>query len=236
MKRHRKFAIKIVLFNWLGFTLLLSGVTYVDARLYTRFSYGARTYRWGYLVSILGGLFVLFATSISFAKVSSWRLKTALSVGILWIAAAFSLLLFRPEFPHAGITSWIFYLSLASLFSCGIHYSTFRKDRLLAKDLSESIKIERVKQYADLWRTIAISITVGYLALLIPWINFLWNLPSAFVTDPSEQLLLRQFGCAVLAGISMYVLFGIVYEAFFKANEAADLLLEVTSTESKLSD
>src|SRR5205823_5567795 len=107
--------------------------------------------------------------------------------------------------------------------------SPFRSDWLSDKDFSQIVKIERVKHYADLWRTVAVSATLGYLAIVIQWNSFLWNIPSAFVADNSEKLILSNFGSAGLAALSMYVLFGIVYESFNKANKAADLLLEIKS-------
>lgn len=233
MSEDREFTAKIVLSNSLGLAFLLAATTYIDARLFSHVKYGARIYRWGYLVAVMAGVAVFIATWFSFAKASSPKLKAGLSVGILWAVAIVSMSYFRPEFPHGAIVSWTFYLSLASLLSCVIHYWKFRTGWLSSKRLSDAVKIDRVKHYADLWRTISISVTVGYLAILIPWITFLWNIPPTWVTNPTEQNILRQFGCSLVAGLSMYVLFGIVYEAFAKANEAADLLLSISRDQNR---
>lgn len=241
-KHGRRFIALIVLFNWLGFSFIAAGVTYVDARLTTHY-YGVRHYRWGYWVAALGGLVVLLATlvflrlanSLPRKETTSRRLKTVLPFLVLCVAGAASLPFFGPPFPHGEIASWIFYLSIVSLSSCGIHYSTstLPKNWLTSSDLSEEIKLERVRQYVNHWRTLAVTITAGYLAMLIPWTTFLWtHFPAAYVTNPAERVRLSYFGTAGLLGLSLYVAIGIVYEAFLKANEAADLLLRVKSTNS----
>jgi len=138
MKKDREFAIKIALFNSLLFCFLIAAVTYVDARLKTHVPFGAsgasgaRTYRWGYIVSGVGGLLVLLGTSLSLGKVPNerWKLKSAFPTAILLIVGAASLPFFRPdlEFPHGGITTWTVCVSFVSLLSCGIHYPKFRTD------------------------------------------------------------------------------------------------------------
>lgn len=229
---HRKFIAKVALFNSVGFCFLTAGITYFDARLKTRITYGARTYRWGYWVCAVGSLAVLLTTLISLSKTSSARLRTILPTAILLVAGAASLPFFRPEFPHGAMTSWTFYLSMVSLLSCGTHYWQIPED-WLSWDLSEEVKVERVKQYANQWRTVAVTTTVAYLAMVIPWTSFVWtDFPSIFVTDASEKIVLSQFTSAGLIGLSLYVISGVVYEAFNKANEAAELLLRVRSTNS----
>jgi hypothetical protein len=52
------FAVKIALFNSLGFSYITAGVTYVDARLTTHVVYGPRHYRAGYTLSVIGGLLI----------------------------------------------------------------------------------------------------------------------------------------------------------------------------------
>lgn len=79
---------------------------------------------------------------------------------------------------------------------------------------------------ATLWRTAVVSISVGYVALLIPWTTFIWNQAQQIVKKPDEVFLLGEVGIAGVFAVSIYVVFCIIYESFRKANQAADLLLE----------
>jgi hypothetical protein len=221
---HKWFAIKIALFNSIGFSYIIGGVTYVDARLTTHVVYGSRHYRAGYTLALIGGLLIFVSTMLAILKAPSWKIKAALPALIFAIMSAIALPFFRPEFPHQGMSSWTLQLSLVCLLSCLVHFLPFGTEQLTAPDISAQIKIERVKEHANLWRTIAISITVGYLAVIIPWNNFIWSQPSHIVTTASEAFLLGQSAAIALAILSLYMLFGVIYEAFLKAHHAADLM------------
>jgi hypothetical protein len=113
-----------------------------------------------------------------------------------------------------------------------IHFLPFGTEQLSARDISVQTKLERVKEHANLWRTIAISVTVGYIAVIIPWSNFIWSQPSHIVANASEAFLLSQSASIALAILSLYMLFGVVYEAFLKAHRAADLMFHVQDSEN----
>lgn len=78
-----------------------------------------------------------------------------------------------------------------------------------------------------LWRTVAISITFGYIAFLVPWTNLIWTTAPRITPKPDEIFLLGQFGIAQLIFISVYFLVGPVWESFKKAHIAAELLLHI---------
>ncbi|HYY55941.1 MAG TPA: hypothetical protein VE842_01350 [Pyrinomonadaceae bacterium] len=226
------FAVKIALFNSLGFSYITAGVTYVDARLTTHVVYGPRHYRAGYTLSVIGGLLIFAGTMLVILKTASWRVKAALPAMIFAVMSAVALPFFRPEFPHQGMSSWTLQLSLVCLLSCVIHFLPFGTEQLSARDISVQTKLERVKEHANLWRTIAISVTVGYIAVIIPWSNFIWSQPSHIVANASEAFLLSQSASIALAILSLYMLFGVVYEAFLKAHRAADLMFHVQDSEN----
>src|SRR5262249_50355657 len=54
----RWFATKVAVLNSISFGLIVGWVTYVDARLTTRFMYGARHYNGGYAISALGSMLI----------------------------------------------------------------------------------------------------------------------------------------------------------------------------------
>jgi hypothetical protein len=231
----RWFATKVAVFDSTSFGVIVGWVTYVDARLTTHVTYGARHYRGGYAISAIGSLLIFVTTLIFLAKPYSWKIKATLPATILIIAGAASLPFFRPEFPHGGLTTWMLFACFVCLVSCWIHYSPIEAHWLTDGSVSTSVKIERIKEYASLWRTIAISLTIGYIAVLIPWTNFLWDQAPHFVSSPSERILLSQFGAGILILLSIYVLVGVVYEAFKKANTAADKMLEISEVNAKTS-
>jgi hypothetical protein len=231
-KGERLFVIKVALCNSLIYCLIVGWVTFVDAQLTTRVFYGDRHYRGGYAVSLIGGLIILVSTLLSFAKVKPWMLKATFPSLILIAVCAASLPFFRPEFPHGGMTTWTLFLSLVSAASCWTRCLPIPHDWLNRKNLSAAVKIERIKEYANIWRTAAISITIGYMAVLIPWTDFFWNQSASFVVAPHERILLSQFGSGLLLATSLYVLVGVIYEVFRKANQSANLMLEVIETRS----
>jgi hypothetical protein len=229
----RLFAVKIALFNSLGFFLLLTAITYVDARLTTHVVFHrARIYPWGHTVAIVGGLSIFLGTFLSLARASSWKYQTVLPTIILWVVGAASLPFFLPEFPHAALTYWTIYLSIASLFSCGIHYWKHSAD---SQDLSERERIQEARQYTTLWRNVTVGLLLGYIAILVPSIIFLWTaIPSTYVTDPAEKVLLSQFQSWVITSFSLYVLFGVLYEALKKFMEATDLSRSVKRQQGRV--
>jgi len=227
MGKHNWFALKTALFSALGFSYITAGVTYVDARLTTHVVFGARYYRAGYPVAVIGGVVIFVGTMLAILKVESWKLKAALPTILFVVMNAVALPFFRPEFPHMGMSSWTLQLSLVCLLSCVIHFLPLEAEYLAASDVSTAIKLERVKEHANLWRTIAISLTVGYIAVIIPWSNFIWSQPIHIVTSEREAFLLIHSASIALAILSLYMLFGVVYEAFLKAHRAADLMFSI---------
>ena len=129
-----------------------------------------------------------------------------------------------------GMSSWTLQLALVCFLSCMIHFVPFHSEQLTA-GISTQIKLERIKEHANLWRTIAISLTVGYIAVIIPWSSLIWSQPVRIVTSEKEAFLLIQSASVALAIFSLYMLFGVLYEAFLKAHRAADLMFEICHSE-----
>lgn len=235
MASDKWFAMKIAVFNSIGFSYVTAGVTYVDARLTTHVVFGARHYHAGYAIAVIGGVLIFVITMLAILKATSWKVKAALPTMIFAIVNVVALPFFRPEFPHMGMSSWTLQLSLVCLLACAIHFVPFGTERLAARGISTQIKLERVREYANLWRTIAISLTVGYVAVIIPWSNFIWSQPMHIVKNESEAFLLIHSASIALAILSLYMLFGVVYEAFLKAHRAADLMFSIQDPENESS-
>jgi hypothetical protein len=219
------FAAKIAIFNSIGFSLGAASATYVDARLTTNLEYGARHYEAGYPIAIFGGLLILASTFLAIRKVALLKLRIAMPAIVLFIIGSVSLPFFRPGFPHFAITGPVFYYSFTSFLSCFIHLLAFRSDRLAAADFKAAL--ERLKEYGALWRTIAVSVAIGYMAILVPICNTTWAQASASVTNGAQAQLLKTAFSINLCLFSLYVFWGVIYEAFRKANDAADLMLQI---------
>jgi hypothetical protein len=226
MTKDDGFALKIASLNALAFSITVAGVTYIDARLKSHVAFGARVYPYGYAISLCGGPVLFVATLLVLAKASSWKIKATFPALLLAFMGLLALPFFRPEFPHGGISVWLIQCSLASLLTCYIHFLPFRPDWLASEDISAALKLERLKEYVVLWRTIAISMTIGYMIILLPWSNFIWNQSPHIVTDPAQAFVLSEFGATGMVGVSVYVLWGIIYESFRRAHDAADLVLQ----------
>jgi hypothetical protein len=220
------FAVKTAIFNSLAFSLTIAYVTFLDPRLKSHFRYpGGRNYPHGYVISLLGGAIILGTTLLVLTKASSWKVKATSPAIILAVMGLGSLPFFRPEFPHSAIFIWTSQCSLVSLFTCYVRFLPFQADWLTSADFTNSSKIERVKEYVTLWRTVAVFLTVGYIAIIIPWSNLIWSQPSRIVKDAGERFLLGEFGEMGIVGFSLYVIFGVIYESFRRAHDAADLVL-----------
>jgi len=88
-------------------------------------------------------------------------------------------------------------------------------------------RVERLKESITLWRTVAVGVTLGYLALLVPFSLGLWNSSDRIVTRADEAFLLSTGSAFALTVFTIYVLVGTIYEAFRKAKVTADLLLRI---------
>ena len=227
MTKDNWFAVKIATFNSIAFSLIIAYPTFLDPRLKSHLRYkGGSNHPYGYVISLLGGAITLGITLLVLSKASSWKVKATLPAIILAVMGLGSLPFFLPEFPHSAIFIWTIQCSFVSLLTCYVHFLPFQEDWLASANFTKSSKIERVKEYATLWRTIAGYLTVGYIAMIIPWSYFIWTLqPPTIVSDKGERFLLGEFGAMGIVGFSLYVFLGVIYESFRRAHDAADLVL-----------
>jgi len=225
MTKDHWFAVKIASLNALAFSITIAGVTYIDARLTSHFAYGARVYPYGYPISLCGGPVLFVATLLVLTKASSWKAKAALPALLLALLGILALPFFRPELPHGGISVWLIQCSLASFLTCYLHFLPW-PNWLTSEDIDVSIRSERRKEYVVFWRALAGSMAVVYVLLILPWSNFIWNQSPHIVRDPGQAFVLSEFGATGIVGVSLYVFWGILYESFRRAQDAADLALQ----------
>jgi hypothetical protein len=221
------FEFRVAFFNALGACMAAGFSTYVDARLTTDIMWGkARHYPLGYWVMLVGP--AIFLTTLPwFRKIASWKAKIWLPS--IWAMFIGFLLLFNffPTFPHVNVGGWIVMFAIASIVASWIHYAPVRFDYAGDHTISETARIERVKETVSLWRTVSITITAGYIALLVPWFAYLMTSTSKVVADPGEALLLMLMAGTEVSVFSIWVGLGTILESWRKAMSAADGLLQV---------
>lgn len=224
MTKEAWFAVKVAGLNALAFSITVAGVTWIDARLTSHVAFGARTYPYGYPIAIAGGPLVFVSTLLVLVHASSWIVRATVPAAILAALEIATLPFFLPEFPHGGISIWLTQIVFASLLTCYIHFLPWPA-WLELEEIGATAKWERLKEYGVFWRTIAVAMTVGYMIVLVPWSNFIWNQSPHIVRDPAEAYRLSEFGATGIVGVSLYMVLGILYESFRRAHEAADLAL-----------
>jgi len=225
--KHKLYAIKIAAFNALGYCIATGVATYIDPKLTSHRMYGARPlYPLGFWILLVGP--VVFGTNYwVLSRTSSIKQKTFLPAVLLLVITALSLPNFRPEWFHMGVVGWTFLFALTSVACSWIHYLPLTRTNLSKLEAKSDAKIAWVKETISLWRTVFISLTGAYLALLIPWFNyFLQSIPQ-LIPDENEARLLRCLLGGQLSIFSLFVFSGPLFEAMQKAREATDLLLEI---------
>jgi len=225
----RRFAAKVALFSALGYAYTVVMPTYVDARLHNHVvaQYRSRVYPWGYWV-LLGVPVVLLATwwIIRAAKSTWWRYGAPViplvgaGLVVVWN--------FRPEFPHPAIVGSLTLYSLLGLLTCWIRWSADDMRAISNLRIPFEARLERVRESISFWTTVGMSVGIAYLAILIPWMQFLSNEVAANVTtDPAEQLLLGSCGVHGVWFYSLCVFWGPIWEASRRRMAAAHHLLSL---------
>jgi hypothetical protein len=219
------FAVKVAFFDSLSFCVIIGTTVIVDPKL-TTFIGGAGHYRFGYW-ALLFSPFMFLGTLWCMKKLASWKMKAVCPSLIVAFVGICSLPFFVPEVPHWGILCWALDYSVASLLISWIHYFPIEPNWLNDKSVDKQLRVERVKEAINLWRSFAISVTFGYVALVVPWTVFNWNFPSRVVTSDSDKWLGGVAGAINFVVLTLFALFGLISESFRKAVGVADLLLRL---------
>lgn len=226
MDQDRGFRLKIALFNSIGYFVTVAGVTFVDARLVHHPVYGPREYPLGYWIC-LGAPVVFLLSFLGVKHFRPWKSKAVWPTLCLLLVGEISLYNFRPELPHLGFSeSILFYCFISFVASC-IHYMPLDIEWINDSRIDPLLKLERLKELITFWRTLALSITFGWVALLVPWTSFALSSSKEFFTTSAEVFINTNAWTVAVFGFSIFVLFGPVYESFRKATFAADQLLRL---------
>ena len=78
---------------------------------------------------------------------------------------------------------------------------------------------------------LSIGLACSYLALLVPWISYIWTGGGHIIKDPGEQFMLKT-GMVLQIGIaSVYALVGPILETFSKTQWLANGFLEIKTAD-----
>jgi hypothetical protein len=220
------FSVKVAAFNAAGFLLATLVPTYLDPKLTSEKVYGVRTYPLGYWIALVGP--VVFAiTFLCLTRIQGWKSRCAVHTALLTIVLGLCLLNFLPMFPHLHVVGWGIYFTIVSLVVTWIKYAPIELAGIEDIGIEPQARIERVKESVALWRTLALSLAVAYLAILVPWYMGIASCRVSEFAEARDQLAIMEVSTIDLIVLSAYVLLGPIYESFNKATEVAEMLLRV---------
>lgn len=221
----RGFATKISTFNTLGLALGIGFTSFLDPQLTTHVRYHARSYQWGWFFIPVVLVGALTYPAMRQARGRGWY--SVLSFGPLAIIGFFCSFWFPPESPHMGVLSFVVGYCLLSFVTTWLRLCRPEAGYINEEGVPLAIRLERLKATITLWQTIAMSGTMGYIALVIAWIAFVWKLTSYIVTNAAEQFLLGQAFFAEVAIFSLLVIIGPLAEAFGAVRASIAQLTEI---------
>jgi hypothetical protein len=228
----QQLALKVSFFNAIGFFLTVLVTTYADATLTTLAKYGARTYPYGYwslLLSIPILIMTYYCVSMSNArliKCASACLPTLVAgfIAVMWV--------FIPGFPHANITTWVIAYCAVSILTIGLRYEEPDLGFVSDSKVSIAARIAALKININIWGTLTIALSAGYLALVATWIDKAWANSGQVVTSNEDKVMLVQTQVYEIAIFSLYVIIGPIKECMSKALKISRLFKNISETAS----
>jgi hypothetical protein len=116
----------------------------------------------------------------------------------------------------------------SSVIAAFVRFSPIRSDFLTDRNIEFQSKIEWLKEYSNLMRTVAISGGIAYFAFIMTWFNYMWQMVNrAFQDNFHEVAFVHGLFAFQAFGISLYVLLGPLYECFRKAKIVRDMFLDI---------
>jgi len=212
MDSDRDFAYRVAVIVAVGFSVSVTGATYVDARIPSHFRYGARTYRYGYWLALLAiPIFVCTLAALSRARTRGW--KCAAACMPLSCAVAASQWAFAPEVPHQGVTVTCGMYVVTVLIATWLRYSTVDIEYIHDQSLPIAVRLEGLKSAITLWQGLALATTAGFLALLVPWPVAVINANLHVAGKQADLFLLNSLGTLQIGLITISFIVAPIREA-----------------------
>lgn len=206
------FALRIATINALGYALTVLAISYLDPQLTSHVEYGARTYPYGYWISLLAiPVFVATALIIRRARSRAWKCVGA-CVPLL-VAAACSIGVFLPELPHGGLI-WCVGYGFASVSATWLRHSA--PNLSFVRDASTPVesRMAALKGVLSAWQALAIAAGVGIVGVIFPWASSVLSINEYIVKSEDELFLLNRFALMQVAAVTIALLVGPIRELF----------------------
>lgn len=207
-------AVKISLFNMIGFAQAVAIPTIVDPLLeqHARYSLPPH-YPMGYSV-------LAVAVLVFLATLSSMHLEPSKTRKCLWHFAIFGVAAssvqwnFRPECPNANVIIWSILYAGTSAAICRLHYWPPSVEDFHSSGMSLKRRIKQTLIAHKEWQRATMFFVVLYGALFVFWNCALWFwFVPAVSKSPSDQMLLGRANSAEICAFTTYVVFGLIWEA-----------------------
>jgi hypothetical protein len=224
----RSLALRIALFNLIGYCSGMLTAIILDPRLSSHVVFGVRYYPYAWLWLGLSPL--VFLTSYLFlSRVGLSRGRVLVGsftpVAVFGCSAAFG---FPPECPHMGIFQSAFIYSLLSLLTAWLHQAFGDFSYVTDNAVPYEGRMERLKATVSTWQMALVYGATGYLAYVIFQISVSWAVSEKIVHSPKEIFLLAEAGSVQLALLSVCVVIGPLYECGNHAFKAIEQLSRIT--------
>lgn len=223
------FITRIALINSIGFAGCVAIPTIVDPRLAKQVVWGARNYPLGMWV-VLIALLVYAATRFFMQRARKLNVKYVSSCIPLFMAVILVLPNFFPEFPHAFVFFWGVLFCFNALLATWIEYMEEDLSYLEDAGISYPIRMERLKETINFWRSLTMGLLTGYLGILLTFcILVLGYVPPMVSSDPAEQFYIVGAEGVQMVIFSLGVIMGPILGCIMRTRKTADYMLRLRS-------
>ena len=222
----RRFALKISIWNTVGYCFAVGIPTIIDPTLEQHVQYAARDYPLGYWV-FLPSILVFALTYRVCLKDWSAIKKSFASLGVIVAITGVMLFNFQPEFPHPLVAFTSMWFGILVAIPVWVRTHRINYDYIYNEEIDKTIKIERAKMEHDTWFKILLGLLAGYITGLIYIYMFVTDFFVSITPSPAEQMDLKvAFSFCIFFNVLLF-LTGVVWEMIIKIAEINDSILKV---------
>ena len=217
------FAAKIAVCNAIGYIVSVGGPTIIDQLIKHNSVYGPRIYPLGSLV-FLGFIPVALVSYIFNINNRTAEVRSSLTFLSLVILTWLTLPYFKPEFPHLWVLLVPVVFGLSTSVSVYIHNYEIDSEIIFIGDISEQVKIEKIKLEYETWFRLFLTVLTGYTVIAITYLTKVPEIVKMFTPNDEEQFIL-QGGFSVSICIAAMV---------FMVTVCLEMIKKITSIKNKM--
>lgn len=186
-----KFALIVALINAIAFAIITMGATYVDSQIH-HVIWGVRIYPWGYKVALLSFPLLICTYVLNSRKHTGFKKAIFTCISFISFIIITLILNFYKELPHMGVlnTSLSFLIILSAIVY--MHNYQFNFDFLKDEQISDKVKLERVKIEHETWFRVLVYLIAAFAAIMAAGYAFIPNNARLLSENPKDIYLLNQ--------------------------------------------